>query len=495
MSKRNTDYYNHNISLIFSRTLIRSSLVQLTLVFPTRVHGKKEGITDEKEKMSHLKVQLLIISILVLDLIAFTSILPLLPSILLYYEKETANDSSHTFIHKWFQVLNSVRVYLGIPNIERYNAVLIGGSLGSMFSFLQFICNPIFGSISDVAGRKKILLMTMFGTGISYFVWIKSTSFEWFFLSRFIGGISKCSVTISTAMISDITDENQRGKGMALIGVSFAIAFIVGPICGAYFAANIANMSDNYPFMSPAVFSLCLQSLAIILAIFLLPETKIVATEVTFTQSIKSAVTLINPMRLFTPCKGRSSHKISPGCGQILLINFMFLLLFSGLEFTLTFLTHQRFGFGNRQQGFLFLYVGIIMVMIQSGFMRRLKIGKEQQMAASGIFVMIPSMVIMAFANNTQMLYVGLVFFSYSAAIVIPCLTTLYSQKINKAESGEMLGIFRSVGALSRALGPFIICFLYWIFGSIFCYLISACMFCVPLVLCYHLDNTNVKKE
>ena len=456
---------------------------------------RKKDITHEKEKMSELKLQLLIISILVLDLIAFTSILPLLPSILSYYEKQTAHDSSYTLIRKWFNLLNSIRVFLGIPNIERYNAVLIGGSLGSLYSFLQFICNPIFGSISDVVGRKKILLITMFGTGISYFVWIKSTSFEWFFLSRLIGGLSKCSVTISTAMISDITDETQRGKGMALIGVSFAIAFIVGPLCGAYFAANIATMPDNYPFMSPAVFSLSLQSLAIIFTILLLPETRTVATDVTFTQSIKSAVSLINPMRFFTSCKGRSSHKISSGCGQILLITFMFLVLFSGLEFTLTFLTHQRFEFGNRQQGFLFLFIGIIMVMIQSGFMRRLKIGKEKKIAASGIFTMIPSMVIMAFAYKINMLYIGLAFFSYSAAVVVPCLTTLYSQKVNRAESGEMLGIFRSVGALSRALGPFIICFLYWTFGSTFCYLISACVFCVPLLLCFHLDSTNMKGD
>lgn len=445
--------------------------------------------------MADLKLQLVLVSILVLDLIAFTSILPLLPSILSFYEKEAVQDKNYSLLHNCANLLNSIKVYLGVPNTERYNGVFIGGVLGSLFSFLQFMCNPIFGAISDVVGRKTVLLVTMFGTGISYLIWIKSWSFEWFFLSRIVGGICKCSVTMSTAIMSDITDENQRGKGMALIGISFAIAFITGPLCGAYFVANVEFSSSKYPFTMPAVFSFSLQCLAILLTIILLPETKRSISDADFTQGINSAIRLINPIRLVECCKRRSHNEMSPSCNQILLITFTFLVFFSGLEFTLTFLTYQRFGFENRQQGLLFLYVGILMLIIQGGFMRSLKKGREKKIATSGIFMMVPSTVFIAFAYTTHMLYIGLALFSYSAAIVVPCLTTLYSRSTNRVESGEMLGIFKSVGALSRALGPFIVCFLYWTFGSTACYIIGAGAFSIPLILCYSLNDTNYKKE
>ena len=57
---------------------------------------------------------------------------------------------------------------------------------------------------------------------------------------------------------------------------------------------------------------------------------------------------------------------------------FIYLFLYSGLEFTLTFLTHHRFGFNSMDQGKMFLYIGILMALIQGGYVRRIKPGKEK---------------------------------------------------------------------------------------------------------------------
>lgn len=92
---------------------------------------------------------------LLLDLLAFTIILPLLPSILEMYR---LNDSSGLYVQlraqvKYFQEL------VGAP--EKYSSVLFGGFLGSMFSFLQFIASPIMGGLSDYYGRKPIMLISL----------------------------------------------------------------------------------------------------------------------------------------------------------------------------------------------------------------------------------------------------------------------------------------------------------------------------------------------
>lgn len=105
----------------------------------------------EKEK-SDVMIYIVFLSLL-FDLLAFTIILPLLPSLLEYYR---VNDSSGLYAWltmrvRWFQQL------LGAP--DRYLSVLFGGFLGSMFSFLQFLASPIVGSLSDYYGRKPILLL------------------------------------------------------------------------------------------------------------------------------------------------------------------------------------------------------------------------------------------------------------------------------------------------------------------------------------------------
>lgn len=92
---------------------------------------------------------------LLLDLLAFTMILPLLPSLMEHYRQHDEKG-----LYSW---LNSKVQYfqeiVGAP--ERFSTVLFGGFLGSMFSFLQFVASPIVGSISDVVGRKSVMIVCL----------------------------------------------------------------------------------------------------------------------------------------------------------------------------------------------------------------------------------------------------------------------------------------------------------------------------------------------
>lgn len=92
---------------------------------------------------------------LLLDLLAFTMILPLLPSLLEHYRQ---NDEKGLYL--W--LTNKIQYFqqlVGAP--EKYNSVLFGGLLGSMFSFLQFIASPVVGCISDVIGRKPVMIVCL----------------------------------------------------------------------------------------------------------------------------------------------------------------------------------------------------------------------------------------------------------------------------------------------------------------------------------------------
>lgn len=92
---------------------------------------------------------------LLLDLLAFTIILPLLPTIL---ERYRLDDNSG--LYDWLaNQIKSFQVLVGAP--EKYSSVLFGGCLGSMFSFLQFIVSPLMGGLSDYYGRKPIIMLSL----------------------------------------------------------------------------------------------------------------------------------------------------------------------------------------------------------------------------------------------------------------------------------------------------------------------------------------------
>ena len=57
----------------------------------------------------------------------------------------------------------------------------------------------------------------------------------------------------------------------------------------------------------------------------------------------------------------------------------MYLFVYSGLEFTITFVTHYSFGFDSAQQGRMLACMGAIMAVVQGGFVRRVKMGNEKK--------------------------------------------------------------------------------------------------------------------
>jgi MFS family permease len=93
------------------------------------------------------------------------------------------------------------------------------------------------------------------------------------------------------------------------------------------------------------------------------------------------------------------------------------------------------------------------------------------------------------------MLYGGLFFLSLGSAMIIPCLTSLASFYSPEHMQGQSLGIFRSLGALGRVLGPIYASLIYWKFGSVNAYLIGAALIILPIVLVKKLPEPNKKKE
>ena len=56
------------------------------------------------------------------------------------------------------------------------------------------------------------------GVAFSYSVWVVSYSFTLFVVARVIGGISKGNISISTAVVTDVTTPEKRSKGMVSVG-------------------------------------------------------------------------------------------------------------------------------------------------------------------------------------------------------------------------------------------------------------------------------------
>ncbi|KAI0425003.1 major facilitator superfamily domain-containing protein [Xylaria sp. FL1042] len=380
---------------------------------------------------------------LLLDLISFTFILPLFPKLLEFYRNSEAGPGSRTTVlARILDGLNAYKSSFSRPIDARYDIVLLGGALGSLFSLLQAIASPVIGHLSDKYGRRTALLASMAGNIMSVLLWVVAVDFRTFLASRIVGGLSEGNVQLATAIAADISDETSRGSTMALIGACFSIAFTFGPALGAYLS-SIGTVAAN-PFATAAAVSLSLIVTETLYLYFALPETLPLKAEKSETSKPAAESALI---------VRTNSHTILNA------VHFLFLLFFSGMEFSLPFMTYDLFQYTSAKNGRLLGYIGLVASILQGGVTRRLP---PLLTVRIGVGACLAAFAILTRTHTVGTLYIAATCLATTSATVVSGLNALASFEASASERGGKLGILRSWGQLGRGLGPILFTSVYW---------------------------------
>ncbi|KAK4117500.1 MFS general substrate transporter [Canariomyces notabilis] len=388
---------------------------------------------------------------LLLDLISFTFILPLFPKLLEFYRNaeapvDPAGQPSTTLLSSVLGYLNAYKAAFARPIDSRYDIVLLGGALGSLFSLLQAVASPVIGHLSDKYGRRTALLASMIGNILSVLLWVVAVDFRTFLASRIVGGLSEGNVQLATAIATDISDANSRGSTMALIGACFSIAFTFGPALGAWLS-SIATVAAN-PFATAAGVSLFLIVTETVYLYFSLPETLPSLTNLDTAARVKR-----KPKSAPQPVQRTNSHFL------LNLVHMTFLLFFSGMEFSLPFMTYDLFEYTSAKNGRLLGYVGLVASILQGGVTRRLP---PLLSVKVGVLACLAAFVLLARIQSVSGLYLAATCLATTSATVVTGLNALSSFEAGEDERGGKLGILRSWGQLGRGLGPVLFTSVYW---------------------------------
>ena len=420
---------------------------------------------------------------LFLDLVGFSIIFPLFPAMLDYYLPNGAGDGS--LLGQLIAPLSAWAERSGAEDPRFMTAVLFGGILGSLYSILQFICAPLWGAYSDRVGRRKVLLITIAGLALSYAAWFFAASFWVLVLARVLGGAMGGNLSVATAAVADCTTREKRSSGLAIIGIAFGLGFIVGPGIGGLFAKiNLLEIAPSLgqfgvnPFSVPALVS------------FALAVTNLIWVARSFKETLPTEKRgKVNSDRKGVPVF-RMFKSRCPETRRTNLVYLLYMLAFSGMEFTLTFLAVERFQFSPAQNGGMFVFIGFVLILVQGGIVRRLAgpVG-EKRLAVTGIACGIAAFLILAVALNLELFFGALALMAFSIGLVSPTLSALVSLYTKEEEQGAAIGVFRSAGSLARAIGPLLAAFAYFAYGSKSAYLFGAVIVILPFILALKLPK------
>ncbi|XP_044912850.1 major facilitator superfamily domain-containing protein 10 isoform X9 [Felis catus] len=167
------------------------------------------------------------------------------------------------------------------------------------------------------------------------------------------------------------------------------------------------------------------------------------------------------------------------------LVYFLYLFLFSGLEFTLSFLAHQRFQFSSLQQGKMFFFIGLTMATVQGAYARKISPGSEIAAVKRAILLLVPAFLLIGWGLTLPALGLGLLLYSFGGRR--PASTRRLppppSPKGLPRQKGTIMGTLRSLGALARAVGPMVAASVYWLAGARVCFTVCSGLFLLPFLL------------
>ncbi len=415
-----------------------------------------------------------------MDIVGFSIIIPLFPHLLKHYIE--SEGSVGTLIGS----LNAAAEWMGGDTVFK-KTVLFGGLLSTLYSLLQFIFSPIWGALSDRLGRRRILTITLAGNALSYLLWIFAAQFWLVVVTRLISGMMAGNIAVASAAAADITDEKERTKGMAVVGIAIGLGFVFGPVIGGLassvqFAQPVAagvtapTFGLN-PFSVPAAIAASLAMINFLLVVKFFPET--LAPE-------RRAASDAKRPSVFDLATVRSS-----AVRRTSFANLVYQVAFTGMENTIVFLTLALFSYSPRDNAWLFLFNGACMIFAQ-GLARQLvkRMGQRKvvilgMLIASVAFVvvaLIPPTLAAAGDGAETTFYLGLGLISFATGLILPSVSALVSLYSDASEQGRNLGILRSAGSLARVIGPVTAALLYFHFGSHFWVYVGGALLMLPAI-------------
>ena len=102
----------------------------------------------------------------------------------------------------------------------------------------------------------------------------------------------------------------------------------------------------------------------------------------------------------------------------------------------------------------------------------------------SGLSFVSVGLVALGFAKSVIGLYSGLALLAVGVGLCSPTLSSMVSLFAHDSRQGSVLGTFRAIGSLARAVGPLLASFIFWWFGSLQLYLFGAAITAFSVWLC-----------
>jgi DHA1 family tetracycline resistance protein-like MFS transporter len=354
---------------------------------------------------------------LLIDVIGFGIIIPVMPALIQSMTGGTISDAAQT-----------------------------GGWLLAAYAITQFLCAPIVGGMSDRFGRRPVLLAALLGFTVDYLFLAYAPTIGWLFVGRVIAGLMGASFTTAGAYIADISTNENRAQNFGLMGATFGLGFIIGPLIGGV----LGDLGPRVPFLVTAG----LTALNFIYGLLVLPESLKPENRRAFEWKRANPLgTMISVMRY----KGVA--------GMFAALSLLSVAAHA-VQSNWAYYTIEKFQWTPKLIGISLAVVGFVFAGVQGGLIRVVipRLGQKRA-AYLGLLLYSAGFLLYAFATQSWMMYAITVVYCLGG-IAGPAVQSIISAEVPPNAQGELQAAFTGLMSICSVFGPLLM-------NSVFAYFVS----------------------
>ncbi len=328
------------------------------------------------------------------------------------------------------------RLVMHLQGGTEAQAAPVVGALMATYAAMQFLCAPLLGVISDRFGRRPVILIALFGSGLDYIAQAFAPTLKIFYITRALNGISGASMTVAQSYVADITPPEKRAAAYGMVFGAFGLGFIIGPAMGGW----LGYYDLHYPFYAAAALTL----INWLYGLFVLPESLPKDRRAPMRWGRANPVGALQGLQKYPVVTGLAAASFVSNVAQF------------GLHATWALYTGKRYGWDPRMVGFSLMAVGIGSAFVQAFVARKLvpKLGEKRSLLLG--FAM-SAFAFAGYGLSTQgWMIFAVIAFATIGGIAQPAGQSLISRTVGPTEQGTVQGALTSLTSLAQIIGPLV---------------------------------------
>lgn len=343
-----------------------------------------------------------------------------------------------------------IPLLLGDPNSSLFilprgyslhEGYILLGFLTAAFPLMQFLSTPILGQLSDKYGRKPILLISLFGSALSYILFaigVLTQNIPLLFISRIFDGITGGNVSVAQAAVADISSVKEKAKNFSLIFAAFGLGFIIGPVVGG--KLSDPHINSHFNAATPFIFAGILSLINTFSILFLFNETlheKVAHIKMEWGKAFENVALALRANNLRVT----------------FITNFIFQAGYSFFTTYFGIFLSRRFGFNQGNIGDLFSFAGLCLVVGLALYSKFLSSKFKEYEVLRVSLIMGGAAILLSFLPTQGWgVFIIAPIFSVFVGLSQAHIPSLISNTVGEKIQGEMLGVNFSIQSLGMAI-------------------------------------------